>query len=166
MTCESLEHVEVRTATFTDHDARTLIAAADAYNAHLYGHPDQTPIQPDEFDPAQGGLFLVAYRDGVPAGCGGYRRATDTNHTHHTNHTAEFKRLYVQPTARRHGIARALLTQLEEHARKAGYNRAILDVGSKQHAAHTLYETSGYHRIPGFSIYRDRPGNRAYAKDL
>ena len=42
----------------------------------------------------------------------------------------------------------------------------IFDVGAKQHPVHALYEATGYHRITGFSIYRDSPGNRTYGKNL
>jgi GNAT superfamily N-acetyltransferase len=153
------EPFELRAVAFTDPDAVAMIAEADAFNTELYGHPDATPMRPEEFDPGHGGLFLIAYHHGAPAACGGYRRADDST-------TAELKRLYVRPTARRRGLARRLLSALEEHARLAGYQRVILDVGAKQHPAHALYEAVGYHRIPGFSIYRDSPGNRAYGKDF
>lgn len=139
-----------------------LVADADAFNADTYGHADATPMSSCEFDESEGGLFVVAYRDGVPAGCGGYRRHL----AEPSGLTAELKRLFVRPSARRSGLARAILGEMERRAFHAGYTRAILDVGSKQPAAHALYESCGYSRIPGFSIYRDRPGNRAYGKDL
>lgn len=94
--------------------------------------------------------------------CGGYRRYPEDP----SGHTAEVKRMYVAPECRRCGLGQAILAGLEDSARSDGYARIILDVGRKQHAAHALYEATGYHRIPGFSIYRDIPGNRAYAKDL
>lgn len=73
--------------------------------------------------------------------------------------------MYVAAECRRCGFGRAILAHLEDSARSDGYARIIIDVGSKQPAAHALYEAAGYHRIPGFSIYRDSPGNRAYAKN-
>lgn len=147
---------------FTMHDAAILVAEADAFNTELYGHADATPMQPEEFDVAHNGIFLIAYLLGDPAGCGGYRRSPEARE----QTTVEFKRLYVRPSARRSGVARSILAGLEKHARAAGYRRAILDVGGKQRAAHALYEAMGFQRIRGFSVYRDHPGNRAYGKEL
>lgn len=139
-----------------------MIARAHAVNEELYGHPDQTPVSPTEFLPWHGGVFVVAYLDDTPIGCGGYRRHLDDP----TGGTAEIKRMYVEPHARRRGVARRLLARLEEEAQAAGYQSVILDTGSKQAAAHSLYESCGYIRTAGFSIYKDRPGNRAYVKQL
>lgn len=162
VTARPTELFDLRVLTLNEPDAVRLMAEADAYNTQLYGHADATPLQRTEFELSHGGLFLVGYRLGQAAGCGGYRHVPDREQ----GATAEIKRIYVRPDLRRTGLARAILTTLEERARQAGYGRLILDVGSKQPAAHALYESAGYHRIPGFSIYRDRPGNRAYGKDL
>jgi len=154
--------VAIRAQRFGADDAAELVKQADSANEALYGHPDKTPLDDSEFDPPARGLFLVAYVKGQPAACGGYRVLPGDV----SGGTAEIKRMYVSPASRRTGLGRAVLARLEDEARRDGYNRVILDVGSKQHAAHALYEAMGYHRVPGFSIYRDRPGNRAYAKDL
>ncbi|MFI6956462.1 GNAT family N-acetyltransferase [Nocardia sp. NPDC050408] len=139
-----------------------MIAKANDYNTELYGHPDQTPVSPAEFEPQSGGEFLVAYVEGIPVGCGGYRRHLEDE----TGSTVEIKRMYVEPNVRRLGIARRVLGQLEIDARAAGYSAAILDSGSKQAASHALYESCGYTRTASFSIYKDKPGNRAYLKVL
>ncbi|MGO4612988.1 GNAT family N-acetyltransferase [Nocardia sp. 2YAB30] len=143
-------------------DAEILIEKASAFNAELYGHPDQTPVSPEEFDPEHGGVFLLAYVAGTPVACGGFRRHLDDP----TGATAEIKRMYVEPHLRRSGIARRVLARLENDARTAGYEAAILDCGSKQAAAHALYESCGYTRTTSFSIYKDKPGNRAYLKRI
>lgn len=161
MTEQRTESAEIRAVSFLAADAVALVAEADAFNTALYGHADATPMKPEEFEPPSG-LFVVAYASGEPVGCGGYRLSPD----HAEGAVVEFKRLYVRPAARRRGLARAILGELEDRARSVGYTKVVLDVGRKQGAAHTLYELVGYHRIPGFSIYRDKPGNRAYGKDL
>jgi GNAT superfamily N-acetyltransferase len=139
-----------------------LIGKANAVNEDLYGHPDQTPVAAEEFTPERRGLFLVAYLADQPVGCGGYRHHLEDP----TGASAEVKRMYVEPHARRCGIAKQILARLETEARAHGYTATILDTGSKQHSAHALYESCGYHRTTGFSIYRDKPGNRAYRKNL
>jgi GNAT superfamily N-acetyltransferase len=153
---------ELRTEPFTSPSAKRLLALADAYNEELYGHADESPLRPEEFEPAEGGLFLVAYRDGEPVACGGLRAAQPPA----PEGAGEVKRMYVVEAARRQGLGQLILTALEDAARQLGYRQVVLDTGRKQFAAHALYEGGGYHQIPGFTIYRDSPGNRAYAKDL
>jgi GNAT superfamily N-acetyltransferase len=154
--------VELRAEPFTSPSAKRLLALADAYNEELYGHADASPIRPEEFEPTEGGLFLVAYRDDEPVACGGLRAARSPA----PEGAGEVKRMFVVDTARRQGLGQFILTALEDAARRIGYRQVVLDTGRKQVAAHALYEGGGYHQIPGFTIYRDSPGNRAYAKDL
>ncbi|WP_432278630.1 GNAT family N-acetyltransferase [Nocardia carnea] len=154
--------IELRTEPYDSPSATAMIRAANRTNEALYGRADQSPLSPEEFSPEHRGRFLVAYVDEIPVGCGGYRR----HHDDESGGTAEIKRMYVEADVRRQGIARALLSQLERGARGDGYDTIILDTGSKQHAAHALYECSGYRRTACFGIYRDKPGNRAYLKSL
>lgn len=139
-----------------------MLAAADRTNTELYGHADQSSLSGEEFTPARRGLFIVAYYEDDPVGCGGYRR----HHEDSDGLTAEIKRMYVEPDARRLGVARTVLAHLEHEAQAAGYHTIILDTGSKQHAAHILYEQCGYRRTASYGLYRDKPGNRAYIKTI
>ncbi|WP_067682398.1 GNAT family N-acetyltransferase [Nocardia miyunensis] len=139
-----------------------MLAAADRTNTELYGHADQSSLSVDEFTRPQRGLFIVAHHNDAPVGCGGYRR----HHEDADGLTAEIKRMYVEPAVRRLGIARAVLARLEHDAQAAGYHTIILDTGSKQHAAHILYEQCGYRRTASYGLYRDKPGNRAYIKSI
>lgn len=154
--------VVLRVETFTSPAARRLIAGSDAFTASVYGHADETPLEPEQFDRDRGGVFLVAYLGEAAVGCGGFRRAAPPA----PEDAAEVKRMFVADHARRRGVAGRLLAALEVAARAEGYRQVVLDVGDRQEAALAFYETRGYHRIPGFSIYRDAPGNRAYGKLL
>jgi GNAT superfamily N-acetyltransferase len=156
------QQIEIRRVPFSEPRARILLAQADAYNASLYGHADQSSIDPDEFDPKNRGTFLIAYIGDEPVACGGLRAAEAPAPAG----ACEVKRMFVTETARRRGIGRLILQTLEEAGREFGYPQVVLDVGRKQHNAHAMYESCGYHQIPGFTIYRDIPGNRAYAKNL
>lgn len=89
------------------------------------------------------GRFLVGYEDGQPVCCGGIKRLGPSE--------CEFKRMYVVPSARRRGIARALLAALEDRARELGYRTARLDTGPSQPAAQHLYESAGYRAIENFN---------------
>jgi GNAT superfamily N-acetyltransferase len=118
---------------------------------------DATPIAAGEFDPPRG-AFLVAWLDGEPAGCAGWR-ALDGGR-------AELKRMWVALHARRRGLAKALLAAVEDSARGAGRTRLVLETGTAQPEAMTLYEASGYTSIPNFGFHADSPLSRSYARDL
>lgn len=69
-------------------------------------------------------------------------------------HRAEIKKLLVHPSARRAGIARALMLAIEDEARDA--HRTLLTLDTASAAAETLYASVGYVRvgvIPRFSLH-------------
>jgi len=90
-----------------------------------------------------GGIWLVAYLDGRPVGCGGLQ-ALDP-------HTAEVRRIYLEQDARGRGIGRALLRELERRARGLGYHRVRLTTGDSQPAALGLFRSAGYREIAPFT---------------
>lgn len=56
----------------------------------------------------------------------------------------EVKRLYVDDSARRAGVAQALMSALEDRARARGLRRIVLETGNRQPEAVSLYERLGY----------------------
>jgi len=136
-----------------------LVLMAELATAEMPGHPDLKPPDGPELEPSHRGLFVVAYLNGQPAASGGYRAFPGDP----SGDTAEFVRMYVRPGARRSGLGRKLLEELEELARDDDYRYAVLEVGAEQHGAQALYEIRGYRRIPG---ERDREGRRTYRKEL
>jgi GNAT superfamily N-acetyltransferase len=79
---------------------------------------------------------------------------------------AEVRRMYVQRRARRIGVARALLQQLELAARQLGYDVLRLETGNRQAAAMALYASCGFERIPAFGVYADDPTSICFEKRL
>ncbi len=79
--------------------------------------------------------------------------------------TCEMKRLYVHPSARGRGLARALVAALIANARAAGYRRMYLDTLPMMGDAQRMYEALGFRDIPP---YYDTPiaGTRFMALDL
>ena len=126
--------------------------------ADRYGFPDPDPdnLDASQFTTENGGCFFIARRGSEAVACGGIRRYNDT--------TGEIKRMYVAPTARRTGVARAILTQLEAHALDLGYERLKLETGIKQPEAIALYESHGYMSIEPYGVYADSPLSRCFAK--
>jgi putative acetyltransferase len=121
-----------------------------------YGTP------PSPFSPATAvtprSAFLVARLGGQPVGCGALRQIDDT--------TAEVKRMYVAPFARRRGIARRILTELERLATEFNYQSIRLETGIKQSEAIAFYDSSGYQRIATYSDFVDNRKSICFEKRL
>jgi GNAT superfamily N-acetyltransferase len=151
--------LEIRPTRYGAQVARRLIAELMADLEARYGGPDGTPIAAVEFDPPDGGFF-VAYVEGEPAGCGAWRSYAQSGHV------AEVKRVYVSQRARGLGVARLIMTTLENDARAHGRTRMILETGTRQPEAIALYASLGYERIADFGHYRDEPGVRSFGRAL
>ena len=106
------------------------------------------------------GVFLVAWVDGEPAGCGALKPVADLATT------AEVKRMYTAPAARRRGVSRAILERLEEVAAELGYEHLQLETGTEQPEALALYESHGWHRIAPYGRYKDSPSSVCFGKHL
>ncbi|GAA4530153.1 GNAT family N-acetyltransferase [Amycolatopsis samaneae] len=156
--------MDIRVVSYDHPDARKLMAEVQLVYVERYGNEDETPMDPAEFAPPQG-LFLVGYLDDVPVASGGWR-AHDGPAPHFRPGDFELKRMYVVEAARGRGFARAMLAELERTAVAAGRKRAVLETGVKQPEALALYESSGYHEIPKFGLYRCEPDSVCYAKAL
>jgi GNAT superfamily N-acetyltransferase len=148
----------------THPDALRLVEDVQAEYVVRYGGRDDTPLDETAFEPPYG-MFFVAYRAGLPVATGAWRLRDDVL-VFGTRETAEVKRMYVAPAARGLGVARRMLTHLEDSAAGAGARVMILETGAAQPEAMALYESSGYVRIENFGYYQDSPENRCYGKPL
>jgi ribosomal protein S18 acetylase RimI-like enzyme len=94
------------------------------------------------------GALWLAY-DGDVVGCVALRPLQSAG-----PHAAEVKRLYVRPTHRGGGVARALMDALEADARERGFTELYLDTKDDLLEAIRFYERRGYERVPR---YNDNP---------
>jgi GNAT superfamily N-acetyltransferase len=153
--------VEIRRVRYDSIVAEALVAAAMADLRERYedDEGDATPISVSDFVPPAG-AFLVAYLDDKPVACAGWRG-------HGSDGTvAELKRMYTMPMARGRGVAKRLLTAVEDSARSYGRTRMILETGARQPEAIKLYKSSGYECIEHFGHYRDAPDVVSLGRDL
>jgi GNAT superfamily N-acetyltransferase len=152
--------------SFGHPDAVKLSDRVQLEYAERYGDEgDLTPLRPAMFEPPQG-LYLIVYDDqGAPVASGGWR-TQDENDNGYADGDAEIKRMYVIPQARGRGLARLVLAALEDNARAAGRTRMVLETGTKQPEAISLYTSSGYRLCPKFGLYRFEELSRCYAKPL
>lgn len=152
--------IEIRVLRFDAEVAQGLVRAALAdLGARYGGTGDDTPVDAAEFEPPDG-AFLVAYLDGEPVGCGGWRSHGDSGEV------AELKRMYTAPAARGRGVARTVLAAVERSAREHGRKRVVLECGDKQPEAIAMYRSAGYERIPNFGYYKDAPGCLSFGRPL
>lgn len=92
------------------------------------------------------GAFLLACEDDIELGCVGLRGDGGA--------TGEIKRLWIYPSARRHGLARRLMTEIEAYARRRSMTRLVLDTSSHLPEALAFYRSLGWSEI---APYNDNP---------
>ncbi len=129
--------------------ARTLfVAYADSVaRPECFPGFEQELLQmPRMYAPPHGGLF-VAFKDGLAAGCCGFRARSDTDHTN----ACEMKRLFVLPAFRRFGLGHLLVAATLDAARVSGYSCMLLDTLSEMESARALYEEMGFAPVPPFA---------------
>jgi DNA-binding MarR family transcriptional regulator/GNAT superfamily N-acetyltransferase len=121
----------------------------DAYAAELdatfeggFDTARSRPVDPAALTPPRG-LLLVARLHAEPIACGALKLPP--------GEPAEIKRLWVAPDARRLGVARRVLAELEERARQAGADVVRLDTNRALRAATTLYRAAGYTEVAAFN---------------
>ena len=152
-----VEKIKVRAARFDEPAVQRLIAEAMAELSRRYGGTgDDTPVAATDFAPPSG-AFFVAYAGDELLGCAGWRAHGED---------AELKRMFTMPAARGRGVARGVLTAIEESARERGCKRVILETGDKQPEAIALYLKCGYERIDDFGYYKGDEGVLSYARVL
>lgn len=152
---------------------RILIAPADpetpaaraclaAYFALLADRiPGITAAHVPDPDPEAGhyrtphGAFLVAWSDTAPLACVSVKTVDGT--------LGEVKRLWVAPDARGMGLARRMMTAIEDTARNLGLTRLRLDTNANLPEAIALYRATGWADAPPFT---DFPATHWFAKDL
>ncbi|MFM9941071.1 MAG: GNAT family N-acetyltransferase [Hyphomicrobiaceae bacterium] len=89
----------------------------------------------DYYGAKHGGFWVANAADRLVGMFG--LEATSTN-------AMELRRMYVEPTARRQGIARSMLQFAESECQRLRRSRMILSTSELQSGALSLYRTSGY----------------------
>ncbi|MGI5377640.1 bifunctional helix-turn-helix transcriptional regulator/GNAT family N-acetyltransferase [Streptomyces sp. CA-251387] len=125
-------------------DAR---ACLDAYAADIderfpEGYDKTWLVRPEEVS-GDAGAFFVAHEEGRPVGCGALRRLEPG--------VGEIRHVWVHPDARRLGLARRLLTALEQEASARHLTVVRLDTHAVLTEAQAMYRACGYTEIPAYN---------------
>jgi putative acetyltransferase len=139
--------LDIHQVTTPNQDVRALLEELNATLAVHYEPNQRHGLALEQlFQPSI--RFFIAYLDQVPIGCGGIALFDDY---------AEVKRMYVRPTARGRGVAKAILTRLADEAASAGRPVLRLETGVHQTEAIGLYQRSGFSQCAAFGPYAAMP---------
>jgi len=142
--------VIVRRVSAHDAALARLVALSDEYMADLYP-PESNHLEPVAKLAAPNVVVFGAYAGAELVGCVAAKSCeADVSY-------AEVKRLFVLEDHRGAGLAKLLMSRLEEHLRQSGIFIARLETGVKQPEALRLYERLGYVYRPPFAAYRLDP---------
>jgi putative acetyltransferase len=138
----------VAVETIDQPEALALVAELDAHLEPLYPPESRHGLTVDGLRAKN--VFFVLARDtsGRAMGCGAVM---------HADGYAELKRMYVRPSARKHGVGAAIIGFLEQHAGDHGFTTVRLETGTRQGEALSFYEGMGYARRGPFGAYRPDP---------
>ena len=164
MTSESaLSQLHVTEVSWFDPDAEGLRAAMAREVGPRYSDRVSTADRAatNAVDPTSVFLTVVVY---TAAGATDTREAVGHAALRWNGDDLELKRMFVTVEHRGTGVSTALLSAVEDAARKAGRPRLILQTGDRQPDAVRLYEKSGYSRIPIFSPYEILPFSNCFEK--
>jgi GNAT superfamily N-acetyltransferase len=151
------QNITLKRTDSTDPDFRSLITLLDKELNERYGELMQSTY--DSYNHIiELDTVLMAYRDGIAAGCGCFKKYDDS--------TAEIKRMFVKNTERGQGVAYQILFGLELWAKELGFTNTILETGDKQHEAIALYQKLGYVITPNYGQYSGMETSICMRKEL
>jgi DNA-binding MarR family transcriptional regulator/GNAT superfamily N-acetyltransferase len=138
-----LAAVSVQVTDPASADARGCLAAyvAELRERFPEGFGEADLVRPQEVQD-EAGVFLVAYEDGCPVGCGALRVLEPG--------AGEIRHVWVAPGKRGAGLGRRLLTGLEREAAVRGLGVVRLGTHRTLTEAAQMYRNSGYAQIPQY----------------
>ena len=74
--------------------------------------------------------------------------------------------MYTSPDFRKRGLASQIVKELESWAKELDYKKAVLESSLEQNEALSVYEKSGYQRIPNYGQYIGIDKSVCYEKTL
>jgi putative acetyltransferase len=135
--------ISIERTTSDNPDFGNLVIQLDAYLRILDGDDHEFYAQFNKTSLLKNAL--ICFENDKAIGIGAYKEFD--------SETAEIKRMYVLPEYRGKGIAKAILTELENWAKEENYSVSILETGYLQKDAIGLYQKLGYTVTENFGQY-------------
>lgn len=127
----------------THTDFQTLVKLLDATLAEHNGDEDDFFARFNTIDTIKN--CIVAYVDQTPAACGAFKPFSED--------TVEIKRMFTHPDFRKKGLGSAIVKELESWAKELGFKKAVLETSKDLTNAISVYEKSGFYKIPNYGQY-------------
>jgi putative acetyltransferase len=137
-------------------DFQLLVNQLDAYLTGVNGDADDFFKQFNQIDLLQN--VIVAYQNKEAVGCGAIKVFDEQS--------MEIKRMYVLPNKRGQGIAKGILSELENWAMTLGFEKCVLETSKTMLDALALYQKCGYEIIPNYGQYKDVETSVCFEKIL
>ncbi|WP_400247422.1 GNAT family N-acetyltransferase [Niallia sp. JL1B1071] len=136
-------------------DAKMLMEELSQSLVSITGSSGQSSIQLENLTKPNA-KFVIAYKKGMPVGCGAFRPLTPQ--------IAEMKRMYAKYPGQQ--IGKTLLQHLEVSAKNAGYQKIWLETRLKNRNAVAFYQKNGYSKIANYGKYEHMPEAICFEKAL
>lgn len=137
-------------------DFQNLVKSLDATLAEHNGEDDDFFAQFNTIDTIKN--CVVAYIDDIPAACGAFKPFSED--------TVEIKRMFTNPEFRKQGLGSAIVKELENWAAELNFKKAVLETSQDLKSAISVYEKSGFYRIPNYGQYVGIEQSVCYEKVL
>lgn len=140
----------------TSPDFQKLVKSLDATLAEHNGENDDFFSQYNKIDTIKN--CIVVYIDSIPAACGAFKPFSED--------TVEIKRMFTDPVFRKKGLGSAIVKELESWATELNFKKAVLETSQDLKSAISVYEKSGFYRIPNYGQYVGIEQSVCYEKGL
>jgi putative acetyltransferase len=135
--------ISLKRTTSDNLDFEKLVVQLDAYLRVLDGDDHAFYAQFNKSSLLKNAL--ICYENEIAIGIGAYKE--------YDSETVEIKRMFTLPEYREKGVAKTILSELENWAKEEKYSVSILETGFMQKDAIHLYKKVGYEVIENFGQY-------------
>lgn len=135
--------ISLKRTTSDNKDFEKLVVQLDAYLRVLDGDDHAFYAQFNKSSLLKNAL--ICYENEIAIGIGAYKE--------YDSETVEIKRMFTLPEFRGKGVAKTILSELENWAKEEKYSISILETGFMQKDAIHLYKKMGYEVIENFGQY-------------
>ncbi|WP_298954690.1 GNAT family N-acetyltransferase [uncultured Nonlabens sp.] len=148
--------LHLKRTTSENKDFQSLVKLLDSFLAITDGDEHDFYNQFNKIEGLQ--HVLVAYLDDTAVGCGAIRK--------YDEQTMEVKRMFTTAQSRSNGVASQVLKELEKWSLELGYEKCVLETGTRQQEAIALYKKNDYQLIPCYGQYLKVENSLCFEKIL